>query len=126
MDAIINHGIPHVGEQIFESLENEELIQCLKVSQTWQVLAENILFKRWKGKFFETCEYGKAEIVKILLDRSEISEIDVIARDSCGRTVFMWACYISHKGVVKMLLDHPSGKTLTKMILTIVDSLRLC
>lgn len=84
MDAIISHGIPHVGEQIFENLNNEDLTQCLKVSQTWQVLAENILFKRWKGKFFETCAYGKPEIVKILLDRSEISEIDVNAIDISG------------------------------------------
>ena len=61
--------IPHVGEQIFESLDDEQLVQCLLVSETWRVLAEKVLFPRWKGKLFEACESGKAEIVKILLER---------------------------------------------------------
>ena len=34
MDKIINLGIPHIGEQIFESIETEELIEFLKVSET--------------------------------------------------------------------------------------------
>ena len=53
MDKVINPGIPHVGEQVFESLETDDLIQCLEVSQTWKFLAENVLLQRWKGKMFE-------------------------------------------------------------------------
>ena len=37
MDNIINLGIPHIGEQIFGSLGDADLIQYLKVSQTWKV-----------------------------------------------------------------------------------------
>ena len=64
MDKIINLGIPHVAEQIFESIETQELIECLKVSETWKVLAENVLIKRWKGKIFEACK-------NCILDRIE-------------------------------------------------------
>ena len=46
MEKVINLGIPHVAEQIFESIETQELIECLKVSETWKVLAENVLIKR--------------------------------------------------------------------------------
>ena len=53
MDKIINLGIPHIAEQIFESIDTQGLIECLKVSETWKVLAENVLIKRWKGKLFE-------------------------------------------------------------------------
>ena len=42
MDKVINHGIPHVGELIFESIDTPELFQCRKVSETWKVLAENV------------------------------------------------------------------------------------
>ena len=58
MEKIINLGIPHVGELIFENFNTAELIDCLVVSQTWKVLAENVLFKRWRGKIFEACESG--------------------------------------------------------------------
>ena len=53
MDKIINLGIPHVAENIFESIDTPELVQCALVSETWKVLAENVLIKRWKGKIFE-------------------------------------------------------------------------
>ena len=46
MDKIINHGMPHIAEQIFDNIETQGLIECLKVSETWKVLAENVLFKR--------------------------------------------------------------------------------
>ena len=39
---VINLGIPHVGEHIFESLETDDLVKCLEVSQTWQIFAEKI------------------------------------------------------------------------------------
>ena len=67
MEKVINLGIPHVGEQIFESIETEGLIECLKVSETWKVLAENVLIKRWKGKIFEACQNGESKVVQLLL-----------------------------------------------------------
>ena len=46
MDKVINHGMPHIGERIFESIDTPGLIKCLDVSQTWRDLAENVLVKR--------------------------------------------------------------------------------
>ena len=67
MENIINLGIPHVGEQIFKSLNTEDLIQFLEVSQTWQILAGNVLFPRCKDKLFEACEDGQTNILFVCL-----------------------------------------------------------
>ena len=53
MDKVINLGIPHIGERIFGSFDTPGLKNFLEVSETWKVLAENVLIKRWKGKMFE-------------------------------------------------------------------------
>ena len=84
---VINLGIPHVGEQIFSSLDTDELIQCLEVSQPWKALAENVLLKRWKGRIIEACKEGKTVIVKILLAnlpgrKTELNTRDVTSRGS--------------------------------------------
>ena len=112
MDEVININIPHVGEKIFQSFETNELVQCFAVSNTWKVLAENVLLKRWQGKFFEAWTSGQVEVVEILLDRSEIKDTDFNARDSLGMTIFMWACWDGHKDVVKGLLDHPASNSI--------------
>ena len=52
LDKVINLGIPHVGELIFESLDTPGLINCMEVSETWSELAGNVLIKRWKGKIY--------------------------------------------------------------------------
>ena len=46
MDKVINLGIPHIGELIFESIDTPGLIEYLEVSETWKVLAENVLIKK--------------------------------------------------------------------------------
>ena len=77
MDTIINFGIPHVGEQIFESLGEDDLIQCMEVSQTWQALAKPAILPflpKWKGKMFEACEAGKTWIVELLLENYNCEE----------------------------------------------------
>ena len=53
MDKVINLGIPHISELIFESIDTPELFQCALVSETWKILAESDLIKRWKGKMLE-------------------------------------------------------------------------
>ena len=63
MDKVINLGIPHISELIFESIDTPGLFQCASVSATWKYLAENVLIKRWKGKMFEACENGKTKVV---------------------------------------------------------------
>ena len=70
MDKVINFGMPHVGEQIFESIDTPGLFQCALVSETWKVLAENVLIKRWKGKMLEACKNGETKVVELLLERT--------------------------------------------------------
>ena len=74
MDKVINLGIPHVGELIFESFDTPGLIKCLEVSQTWNVLAGNVLIKRWKGKMYKACKSGETKVVQLLLERCNSEE----------------------------------------------------
>ena len=105
MDKVIDLGIPHVGELIFESIDTPGLIKCLEVSETWKVLAENVLIKRWKGKMFEACKSGETKVVQLLLERCNSEESGLNIKDEEGRTAFMWACYFGHKDIVILLLD---------------------
>ena len=41
MEKVINLGIPHVGELIFESIDTPGLFQFALVSETWKILAED-------------------------------------------------------------------------------------
>ena len=96
MEKVINLGIPHVSEQIFESLETQELIKCLKVSETWKILAGNVLLKRWKGKMdgkmLEACKNGVTEVVQLLLERCSSEDSGLNIRDDYYRfTTFMVA-----------------------------------
>ena len=61
MDKVINLGVPHVSEKIFESIDTPELFQCALVSETWRELAENVLVKRWQGKMLEACKNGETK-----------------------------------------------------------------
>ena len=76
MDKVINLGIPHVAELIFESINTPKLIKFLLVSETWRILAENVLIKRIKKlnhKTFEAllwhaCDNGRKDVVQLLID----------------------------------------------------------
>ena len=106
MDKVINLGIPHVGELIFENIDTPGLVKCLEVSQTWKVLAENVLIKRWKGKMPYACQSGETKVVQLLLERCNSEESGLNAKDEEGWTALMWACRNGHKDVVQLLLDH--------------------
>ena len=106
MDKVINLGIPHVGELVFESIDTPGLINCLEVSQTWKILAENVLIKRWKGKMLKACKSGETKVVQLLLECYNSEESGLNNRDRYGWTPFMWACKNGHKDVVKLLLDY--------------------
>ena len=110
MNKVINLVIPYVGEQVFESLENDSLTQCLEVSEaSWKVLAENVLLKRWKGKMLLACRTGKTQIVKLLLQHYNSEESGLKSKDENGWTPFMMACCKGHTDVVEFLLDHSEG-----------------
>ena len=106
METVINLGIPHIGEQIFESIDTSGLINCLEVSETWKILAENVLIKRWINNMIKACALGKTKVVQLLLERCNPEEIGLNIKDKYGRTPFMWACIMGHKDVVELLLDH--------------------
>ena len=50
MNFVINLGVPHLGEQIFDYIDTPSLIQFRFVSHTWKIIAENVLVNRWKDK----------------------------------------------------------------------------
>ena len=105
MEKVVNLGIPHVGENIFENIGTEELVQYFLVSQTWKVLAENVLLKRWKCKLFEACLSGKTKIVQLLLEHYKSEDIGLNARNEYEDTVFICACAKGYTDIAKLLLD---------------------
>ena len=106
LNKVINLGMPHVGELIFESIDTPGLINCLEVSQTWKVLAENVLIKRWKGRMFEACKDGLTKIVQLLLECFNYEENGLNIKDENGFTAMMLACNDGYKDVVELLLNH--------------------
>ena len=115
MEKVINFGIPHVGEQIFEGLDTTTLIQCLSVSKTFKAFAENPLINKWRGKEFKACKLGHAEIVKLLLEDSNVKfenwNMRTRSRHNNWRlTPFLVACMNGHKDVVQLLLDYSERK----------------
>ena len=109
MEKVINLGIPHVGEEIFESINTQDLFKFLGVSETWKVLAENVLVKR-KGVMLEACKSGETKVVQLLLERCNSEESELKTKDIFERTPFIWACQNGHKDVVKLLLDHEEAR----------------
>ena len=100
MDTIINIGIPHIGEQIFQSLGIVDLIRCKSVSETWKGLIENDLCKKVLEKYksdvnavFEHKDQAVVtNIFKILLeDSGEDSNINFNVRNQFGQTPFIQA-----------------------------------
>ena len=106
MEKVVNFEIPELGEQIFESIDTPGLINCLKVSQTWKVWAENVLIKRWKGKMLEACKNGETKVVQLLLELCTSEESGLDTKDEFGNTPFMVACGYGHKEIVQILLDN--------------------
>ena len=113
MEKIINLGIPHVGELIFESINTQGLLKCLEVSEAWKVLDENVLIKRWKGKMFEACKSGETKVVQLLLERCNSEESGLNIKDKLGWTPFMWAC---NNGHTKMLSKYLSNTAILKKV----------
>ena len=86
MDSIVNLGIPHIGEQIFQNLKMDDLLQCLEVSSAWKTLAMNVFpFDQWKGKLNEAVLRGYFNIVKVLFEHPKSMEIDWNQRDLLRR-----------------------------------------
>ena len=107
MNTVINLGIPHVGEQIFQYLETKEQLRCLEVSTTWKILTENVIFDNWKHKTFEACERQQTQIIKILLEHPNSGSVDWNVKDEdSGQGAFFAACSSGNKEMIKLFLDH--------------------
>ena len=76
MDKIINLGIPHVAEQIFEPFGIMDLNECRRVSETWKAIAGEIVLNGWKDHVFWPVYYGATEIVQLFLDHPKCDDID--------------------------------------------------
>ena len=106
MDTIINLGIPHIGEQIFQNLEIEDLVRCREVSTTWKILVENVVFKKWKGDIHFACMEGQTEVIKILLEHPKSETIEWNAEDRHGRSALIIAVIHEDIDLLKLILDH--------------------
>ena len=111
---MINFGIPHIAENIFERFGTRDLINCRKVSRTWEAFAEKILQKRleqWRGKMDLACRCGDIDAVELLLEYSE-TEGQELNIGASGYTAFGSAILSGHKRLVRFLLSHPYGKNI--------------
>ena len=100
MEKVINHGIPHIGEKIFESMDTPGLFTCLLVSKSWRELAENVLIESWRDRMSKACKNGETKIVQLLLKRRYFEDCGVNTVDGSGSTSLIWACANGHKDIV--------------------------
>ena len=71
---------------------------------------KNIKNQRGQTCFHLACEYGRFDIVQLLLDpeRSAINDhgIDLNGKTKYGNTAFYYACFHGHVNVVKILMEN--------------------
>ena len=122
MDKVINIGIPHIGENIFESFDLPGLINCMEVSETWRELAGNVLKKRRNGviyiQIFEAFKSGETTVAQLLLEDLDDEELfqcalvsetwkelaeNVLIKRWKGR--MFKACEIGRAKIVQLLLE---------------------
>ena len=114
--------MPHVGEQIFESIDTPGLINCMEVSETWRELAGNVLIKRWNGKIymqiFEAFKRGKTKSAYMFLwslNTDELFQCTLVSKTwkDLAENVLIkrWkgsmfeACEIGAAKIVQLLLE---------------------
>ena len=105
MDSIINLGIPHIGELIFENVNTPTLIKCLLVSETWKILARKVFIKRIKrlnrktfeALFWQARKNGRKDVVQLLINTDQNLNL---------RDAFMQLCFEGSNDIVQLLLDH--------------------
>ena len=112
MDKVINLGVPHIGELIFEQLSTQTLIKnCYHVSHIWRIYAEKVLFARLKRNIRDkkinrtvlkiACIEGNEEVIKMILQY--YARKQNLYHDT-EWTALMYACYLGYADVVKSLL----------------------
>ena len=120
MENVINLGIPHVAENIFGNLTDDQLLECLKVSKTWENIAQELLILRWRDDLSVPLCRGLTNIVQGMLEHPKCVNIDwniILAVKTHPRsdskiqlTPFMLACHHGMTDIVKLLLSHSHDK----------------
>ena len=114
MNKIIHHNIPHIGEEIFKNLSDEDLIKFTHVSKTWKQIAENVVKKRWQNRIIEAASSGeKEDVIKILLMHPGAKDINWNEQSDSGKTMqtheegltaLHYACMNGDLGIIKIML----------------------
>ena len=124
MDKIINLGIPHVAEQIFEPFGIKDLNECLRVSETWKEIAKEVVVKRWIDKFHLPVYLEATNIVQVLLDNPKCDNINwnktegehVLFHKPVGSfeqvTAFKLACKSGNLKMVKLFLKYSKSRNI--------------
>ena len=103
MEKVINLSIPNVGEQIFAHLRTKQLVEYMKVSSTWKVLALNALIRRHKRNP-STWSYGILKGFKEVLAQNALFRSYKGKPSICDVKIYDDVFYDIQK-VVKILLD---------------------
>ena len=122
MNSVINLGVPHLGEQIFDYIDTPTLIQFRFVSHTWKIIAENVLVNRWKDKDVLMSEefdddvdlQTQTIVVKLLLEHPKGNSINWNAINTEGWTPFMMACANGNSKVVQLFIRGGTGLSPTR------------
>ena len=127
MDKVINLGIPHVGENIFGYLGLKDLNECLRVSEPWKEIAEEIVVNRWKDEFHLPVYFEATAIVQVLLDHPKCTNINWNKKLDVGierlpfdkpvwffeqETAFIVACGYGNLKMVKLFLKYSKSKNI--------------
>ena len=112
MDKVINLRIPHIGEQIFASIDTHHVVQFLQVSKAWRVIAEKVLnTKDHEGAnaFYLACKNGNEHHVRLMLENSDNIDVESMWTPLMW-TPFFRACRHGQTSIVSMLLDYADTK----------------
>ena len=124
MDKVINLGIPHVAENILAHLTDDQLLECLKVSKTWENIAQELLILRWRDNLQVPIQKGLTNIVQGMLDHPECGsinwntslslqlEVPTIWIFNPYTTPFLLACESGNLRMVRLFLKYARSKNI--------------
>ena len=120
IDQVINLGIPHVAQKIFNHITTAKLVDLCQVSKSWrQLIVDEILMGTRihfdvvsKKPLMFACIDGNVDLAEMLLNHPKSDEITVNARCFNGMTALMYACKLGHTKVVELLLNHSDSKNI--------------
>ena len=138
---------PHIGEQIFEELDNTTLFKCLEINKWWQkfiierkicqinqlqnntYIKTSILKKELGAKDFETvqklADYSMKVYGKVILDRKNTNGVgyEYYAYRKQQGEILRYLCEKNHRDKIQYLLTELMVKNTKKVDLNEVASL---